>query len=85
MQAIRALTLFDEIPSGFIAHPITNDDSDPHLRAGEVAIVDTTDTEPQHGELYLVRWGSGRKSIERCSPGAMSLMANRSLVSGRAA
>jgi hypothetical protein len=33
-----------------------DNDSAPHLRAGEFAIVDTTDTEPQHGEVYLVRF-----------------------------
>jgi hypothetical protein len=56
MQAVRALTLFDTVPGGCILHPVADDDSAPHLRAGEFAIVDTTDTEPQHGEVYLVRF-----------------------------
>jgi hypothetical protein len=55
-MTIRALTMYDHVPAGCILHPVTNDDSAPHLRAGEFAIVDTTDTEPQHGELYLVRF-----------------------------
>ncbi|WMT77449.1 hypothetical protein [Bradyrhizobium sp. Ash2021] len=53
---LRALTMFDHIPAGCILRPVTDDDSAPHLRAGEFAIVDTTDTEPQHGEVYLVRF-----------------------------
>jgi hypothetical protein len=48
--------MFDHVPGGCILHPVTDDDSAPHLRAGEFAIVDTTDTEPQHGEVYLVRF-----------------------------
>jgi hypothetical protein len=56
MQAVRALTLFDTVPAGCVLHPVTDDDNAPHLRAGEFAIVDATDTEPQHGEVYLVRF-----------------------------
>jgi hypothetical protein len=55
-MTIRALTMFDHIPAGCVLHPVPDDDSAPHLRAGEFAIVDTTDTEPQHGEVYLVRF-----------------------------
>ncbi len=55
-MTIRALTMYDHVPGDCILHPVTDDDSAPHLRAGEFAIVDTTDTEPQHGEVYLVRF-----------------------------
>ena len=55
-MTIRALTMYDHVPAGCILQPVTDDDSAPHLRAGEFAIVDTTDTEPQHGEVYLVRF-----------------------------
>jgi hypothetical protein len=48
--------MYDHIPAGCILQPVTDDDSAPHLRAGEFAIVDATDTEPQHGEVYLVRF-----------------------------
>jgi hypothetical protein len=57
MQAVRALTMYDHVPGGCILHPVTDDDSAPHLRAGEFAIVDTTDTwPPQHGEVYVLRY-----------------------------
>ncbi len=65
MQPIRALTMINAVPAGCLLHPVTNDDSAPHLRAGEFAIVDTTDTEPQHGELYLMRWSNNRTSIQQ--------------------
>jgi hypothetical protein len=65
MQPIRALTLLDAVPAGCILHLVADDDSAPHLRAGEFAIVDTTDTEPQHGEVYLVRWSHGGPSLRQ--------------------
>lgn len=52
---LRALTMYDHVPGGCILQQVTDDDSAPHLRAGEFAIVDTADTEPQHGEVYVVR------------------------------
>jgi hypothetical protein len=55
-MSIRALTMYDHVPAGCILRPVTDDDSAPHLLAGEFAIVDTTNTEPQHGEVYLVRF-----------------------------
>ena len=49
---LRALTMYDHVPGGCILQQVTDDDSAPHLRAGEFAIVDTTDTwPPQHGSL----------------------------------
>jgi hypothetical protein len=48
--------MYDHVPAGCILQPVTDDDSAPHLRAGEFAIVDTTDAEPQHGEVYVVRF-----------------------------
>jgi hypothetical protein len=63
MKSLRALTMYDHIPTGCVLQPVTNDDSAPHLRPGEFAVIDTTDTAPQHGEVYLIRWLSGRTSI----------------------
>ncbi|MDO9385031.1 MAG: hypothetical protein Q7T86_19465 [Hyphomicrobiaceae bacterium] len=42
-----------------------DDDSAPHLRLGEFAVIDPTDTSPQHGEAYAIRWACGRTSIEQ--------------------
>jgi hypothetical protein len=63
MKNLRALTMYDHVPAGCILQPVTNDDSAPHIRTGEFAVIDTTDTAPQHGEVYLIRWLSGKTSI----------------------
>lgn len=53
---LRALFVYDAVPPGCIVHPVTEDDLAPHLRPAEFAIVDTTDRDPIHGELFLVAW-----------------------------
>jgi hypothetical protein len=47
----RALEQMKHFPAGCVLFPVMDDDSDPHLRRGETAIVDITDREPQHGEV----------------------------------
>jgi hypothetical protein len=64
-QPLRALTLYDQIPNGCIVHLVKDNDCEPHLHAGEFAVVDTSDTDPQHGEAYLVRFGGKRSYIQQ--------------------
>lgn len=60
---LRALEVFSTVPAGCILQCVSNDHSDPHLRIGEFAVTDTTDTEPQNGEVYLIKWLSGGTDI----------------------
>ncbi len=48
----RALTMFDMVPAGHLAVPVTDERWEPHLRPGEFAVLDVADIEPQLGELY---------------------------------
>ena len=67
----RALMVYDHVPAGCTLQLVGDEESAPHLRPGEFAVVDTEDTEPQNGELYLIRWMSGGTSIVQafCLPG----------------
>src|SRR5918912_1303741 len=56
--AYRAVTMCDAAPTGCILHPVTNADSEPHLHVGEFAVIDTTDRDPIHGELFLIQYQS---------------------------
>jgi hypothetical protein len=59
---LRALTLFDTLPQGHVTFSVTEDGAEPHLRRNEYAVIDTTDREPQHGELFLIQHeGSSRR------------------------
>ncbi len=54
----RALTLHDVVPAGHIAVPVLHDRWSPHIRPGEFAVLDPSDTEPQLGELYGLMIGT---------------------------
>ncbi len=59
--AFRALIQYSKLPDGHMTFRVEDDDSDPHLRESEFAVVDTTDREVQHGELFVVQYESGRR------------------------
>lgn len=60
---LRALEQFQTVPAGCTGMVVTSDRFAPHLRPGEVAIVDPNDKEPVSGELFIVGFltPSGRK------------------------
>jgi hypothetical protein len=62
---LRALTQLKKLPPNGGSFAVLNDGSEPHLRKGEYAIVDLSDRELQHGELYLVQWNSGTRGIKQ--------------------
>jgi hypothetical protein len=57
---IRALGTFDRLEPGHRTFLVDDNRSVPHLRPNEYAVIDTSDRELQHGELYLVQFGTGR-------------------------
>jgi hypothetical protein len=46
-------------------HPVGDNDSAPHLRAGEFAIVDLGDREPEHGALFVIEYSAGTPRARR--------------------
>jgi hypothetical protein len=55
----RAIEIFDWVPPGCKLKFVENNAHSPHLRAGEVAVVDMNDREFVSGEVYLVQWSAG--------------------------
>lgn len=55
---LRSFIVYDRLPPGCVVHPITNDDNSPHLRPGDLALIETADREPTQGELFLIEWHS---------------------------
>src|ERR1700761_4046846 len=49
---LRALTMFDVLPKEHVTFLVTEGGAEPHLRRSEYAVIDTTDRDLQHGELY---------------------------------
>ena len=58
-EPLRALTVMDTVPAGHTAVMVRHGRLAPHLRLDELAIVDTADVEPQHGELYAISYRAG--------------------------
>lgn len=58
---LRALTSFDALVADHKTFLVEDDASAPHLRKGEYAVIDTTDCDPQHGELYVIQYESGER------------------------
>jgi hypothetical protein len=54
---LRAFIVYKHLPAGCIAFPITTNDSVPHLRKGDIAVVDTQDREGAERELFVIEWG----------------------------
>lgn len=54
--ADRALPIYKNVPAGCLGHLIENAQTEPHLRRGEIAIIDATDKTPVAGELFLIRF-----------------------------
>jgi hypothetical protein len=58
---LRALTLFETLPPGHKTFLVDDGSSAPHLKPGELAVIDTTDTELQKGEVYLIQYEGYRR------------------------
>ena len=56
---VRALTVLDTVPAGCRAMPVPNDHHAPHLRRGEIAVIDPADCTLVHGELFVVQYEQG--------------------------
>lgn len=59
----RALMLYDHLPEGCIAHLVIDSHSTPHIRPGELVVVDTVDRKVRHLETYVIEWIGGRRSV----------------------
>lgn len=55
---LRSFIVYDRVPAGHAAYPITDDRNAPHLHMGDFAIIDPSDTDPCEGELFLMEWHS---------------------------
>ncbi len=71
---LRAFVVYDRLPAGCTAYHVTDTKNAPHLRPGDVAIIDPGDCEPAAGELFVIKWGSGVCDIVETiySPGRYS-------------
>jgi len=76
---IRALTCFDSLPPHHATFRIKDDASAPHLKPGEFAVVDMSDTELQKGEIYLIQYEGPQQNrhIVQINTGVIGTLSGR--------
>ncbi|MBN8998868.1 MAG: hypothetical protein J0H54_05580 [Rhizobiales bacterium] len=57
---LRALLPFSEIPAGHLTVLVRDRRFWPHLHQGEFAVVDMSDREPEHRELFVIAYSDSR-------------------------
>lgn len=60
---LRSFIIYDHLPDGCEVFEVTDGRAHPHICAGEFAIFDPADTDPMHGEMFLMEWDSGRRGL----------------------
>lgn len=62
---MRAYIVFDKVPAGHVTHHVECQRNAPHIRAGETIVVDSSDREPIHGEVFLFQYSSGPRGVSQ--------------------
>lgn len=62
---LRAFIMYDTAPRGWIPHLITDDEAAPILRPGDVVLIDPTQRDPIHRELFVIDYGRGQPGASR--------------------
>lgn len=60
---LRSLIIYSAYPGEHLLFEVTDDGMSPHVNRGEFVIVDESDREPMHGELFLIQWSNGNRRV----------------------
>jgi hypothetical protein len=60
---LRAFVLYDRLPVGCTAYPVNDNRNAPHLRVGDIAVIDPSDRDPAAGELFVIDRGEDSSGI----------------------
>lgn len=55
-QQHNMLNVYRELPPGCVPFLVQDEYSMPFIRPGECVVVDTTDTTPRVGDIYVIQW-----------------------------
>lgn len=55
-QQHNTLNVYRELPPGCVPFLVQDEYSMPFIRPGECVVVDTTDTTPRVGDIYVIQW-----------------------------
>ncbi len=60
---LRSFIVYNGIRADDLVFEVTGHEAEPHLKAGDFAVIDTDDREPIHGEMYLIEFAGGQRTI----------------------
>lgn len=60
---LRSFIVCDRLPEACLSYLVADHQNDPHLRPGDVVIIDPEDREPCMGELFLIARADGSRDI----------------------
>jgi len=63
---LRSFIIYDDVPEGCLVHEMADDTSAPHLHENEFIVVDPSDCDPVHGDMFLAQWSTGRRQPVEC-------------------
>lgn len=67
MPAPSSLICYQSLPHGRVTFMVRDGHSMPFIRPGEWVVVDTTDTTPRDGDVYVIEWDSGKRDLCQAS------------------
>lgn len=60
---LRSFIVYRQLPKGCLAFEAPDHSGDPHICQTEFAVIDPNDRDLMSGEMYLMRFDSGREAI----------------------
>lgn len=60
---LRAYIVLPKVPEDCLSFMVPDDRMEPFLHAGDIAIIDPADREPDQGDLFLIQWNDGGRQV----------------------
>lgn len=60
---LRAFIVYSAAPDGCTAMRVLDDGAMPHVRAGDVVVIDPVQRSPIDGELFVIEWSNGNRQV----------------------
>ncbi|QHD65757.1 hypothetical protein GS397_00840 [Sphingobium yanoikuyae] len=60
---LRSYIVYDEPPAGCIVFENVRASVGCHVHTGEYVVIDPSDSDPMHGELFLIQWSTGAQEL----------------------
>jgi hypothetical protein len=60
---LRSFIVYGELPEGCLAMEVMDNKGRPHVRKGEIVVIDPSQREPINGDMFVVEWLNGDRQV----------------------